>query len=349
MKPRSNQPKKHHYVPCVLLSRFGDGEGRNTLIWVWDKQTGKVRRTSVNDAAHEKHLYRVPREDCALIADLPGMRSLPEEYQGELGWEHMFADIEGIFGTLLDSMSENLRIPERGSDDWRFLLHTFFLLSARTPAKMEEARVVGELTLNMFAQLEVNRSDDPEREAPRYEMPFRENSHILLAHTLLSMEPVVALLAERNWSLRVVNDPANFILTDYPVSYSFARPSRNEFDSAAPATKNTLATLPLSRNMLLVGEFEVPSGMRMGDARWVGYQNNLAFTLAERFLFTREDRFDCLTDFERLPAYASIYGSEERLVTITPELFRSMHEKGALEKPVRMTVNGQLPQDYRLS
>jgi hypothetical protein len=40
-KPKD--PKKHHYVPCVLLSRFGEGTGRDALIYVWDKQTGKVR------------------------------------------------------------------------------------------------------------------------------------------------------------------------------------------------------------------------------------------------------------------------------------------------------------------
>jgi hypothetical protein len=52
-----------------LLSRFGEGDGRKALIYVWDKQTGNVRRTTANDAAHENNLYTIPEEDCAVLAE----------------------------------------------------------------------------------------------------------------------------------------------------------------------------------------------------------------------------------------------------------------------------------------
>lgn len=351
MPKKPNDPKRHHYVPCVLLSRFGEGEGRDALIYVWDKQTGKVRRTNANDAAHENNLHRIPDEDYALIADSPNMRSLPERYQGVLGTEYLFADIEGMLGELLTKMTTRLHMPERGSEDWLFLLYAFVHLWVRTPAKMEEVRVMMELDMNMLAQLEVNRSDNPDREAPLYELPYKENRHILLANSMLHMQPLVEVLAQRHWSL--LSAPlgtTDFILTDYPVAYSFARGTVTEFDVAAPAVKNTLATLPLARNLLLVGEYETPSGVRLANDRWVGYHNNIAFTKAERFLFTHQEHFVCLTDFiERRTAYPSVNGTAEQLVTITPDIFQKMHEQGAMQKPVRMTVNGQLPQDFRLT
>jgi hypothetical protein len=48
-------PKRHHYLPQRYLSGFANAEGR---IWVFDRQTGKLRRDTPLNTGVETRLYR---------------------------------------------------------------------------------------------------------------------------------------------------------------------------------------------------------------------------------------------------------------------------------------------------
>lgn len=49
-------PKLHHYVPRFHLRRFADADGR---LWAWDKQTGRIFKTSPTGVAAETQFYRL--------------------------------------------------------------------------------------------------------------------------------------------------------------------------------------------------------------------------------------------------------------------------------------------------
>jgi hypothetical protein len=52
-----NEPKLHHYVPRFYLKHFLDKKQR---LWVYDKNTDKVFKTTPNSIAAETQFYRIP-------------------------------------------------------------------------------------------------------------------------------------------------------------------------------------------------------------------------------------------------------------------------------------------------
>jgi len=43
-----NQPWRHHYLPCMLLSRFGEGKGRKAKVWMWDNSNSNSTSAKVS-------------------------------------------------------------------------------------------------------------------------------------------------------------------------------------------------------------------------------------------------------------------------------------------------------------
>ena len=154
MAKRSHgESRKHHFVPCALLSKFGDGAGRDALVWVWDKATGSVWRSKVEAIAVQNDLYTLPPE--LELPDLPEW--FPDKYEGPQGLEKNFADIEGILGALIDRAARTLEVFEAGSDVLDFVLRTLVLLEFRTPSHLETARQQMELVANLAAEIDANR------------------------------------------------------------------------------------------------------------------------------------------------------------------------------------------------
>ncbi|MGB1563063.1 MAG: DUF4238 domain-containing protein [Sinimarinibacterium flocculans] len=54
---RMNEPKLHHYVPRFYLRHFLDAEDQ---LWIYDKNTDKVFKTTPDRIAAETHFYRLP-------------------------------------------------------------------------------------------------------------------------------------------------------------------------------------------------------------------------------------------------------------------------------------------------
>lgn len=198
--------------------------------------------------------------------------------------------------------------------------------------------------MNLMAEVNFPEFTDEQRVS----VPFKTNRPQLLATVLQHLPDVMEFMLERHWSLRISRDD-DYILTDFPVQHVFARKPLQRWDVPAPAVRNTMAMFPLTRSLLLVGEYEVSSGVRLADARWVGFHNTNALGHAERFLFTFEDKFTMLANERGLPAYTAIYSSDERLFTMTPQWFAQEVKAGRISKPQRMTINGVAPEDYRLN
>ncbi len=59
-KPKPTK-KRHHQIPQLYLRRFTSPETGE--IWTYDKQTGDVRPSSVENTAYETHLYSITSDD----------------------------------------------------------------------------------------------------------------------------------------------------------------------------------------------------------------------------------------------------------------------------------------------
>jgi hypothetical protein len=327
----------------MLLSQFGEGDGRESKVWVWDKQSGDVRRATAASVAYQNDLYTIPKEHIESL-DPAEVENLPPELRGEYAVEAMFGMMEGSLANIIAVLKATLTVPPEGSDALTELLTAMTLFDMRTPARMEESRQMMEAVMNMIA--EMNFPDLTNEQ--RVSLPFKTNRPQLLASVLQHLPELVEILRGRRWSLQYTT-ARDYILTDYPVQYVFARPPKQRWDIPAPAVENTIAMFPLTKDILLMGEYELPSGVRLGDSRWVGFHNTNALGHAERYLFTFADDFVMLSNERGLPAYASVYNSDERLFTMTPALFKQEVEAGRIAKPQRMTINGVAPEDYRLN
>lgn len=343
-----NRPKKHHYLPCMLLSRFGEGDGRKAQVWMWDKKTGAVRRVRVEDVGFQKNLYRLPSEVLEKLTD-EDRETLPEGWDDEVAFERMFGFVENDLAKILDLMNESKTVPPEGTPALDNLIVALVLFDLRTPAKMEEARVLTETTVNLIAKdmMDLDPSWQGKTFSP-VSVPFKTNSHKLLGLALAAgYEPLVTLMRERKWSMMVAAC-GDFAIADHPVNITFARPHDGEFTHAAPAVPETIVMFPVADDTLVVGEFEMSSGVYEADERWVGYQNTVALGNAERYLFTRKDSFPMLTDGKNLPAYEAVYESDEQVFTMTPELFAKAVKDGRIRSPRRIFING-VPADVLLA
>jgi hypothetical protein len=227
---KTKQPtRRMHYLPCVLLSRFGEGVGREAVVWVWDKDTGKVRRSRVEAEGYQNDLYLLPREAVEAIKDQP----VPPRYKEAHGWEEMFQAVETSFSRLLDSITSSAHLPDKGSAEMWELLHAILLMSARTPARMSEIRSLTELLYNQVAKIE-----DPHDSDLQIEVPFKQNRHIFLGQAMRSIEPLYEVIKGMGWSLRVTLG-TEYVIGDYPLRWVFARSPDSEFDSPVPKPEST--------------------------------------------------------------------------------------------------------------
>src|ERR1700677_1668833 len=90
--PVANVPRRHHYVPRLLLKRFADSSGN---LWTYDTELKKFWQNSPASAAFEKNFYSLgmnsPAPDHSKIenflaefVDAPGDSSIEQLLQREM-------------------------------------------------------------------------------------------------------------------------------------------------------------------------------------------------------------------------------------------------------------------------
>ena len=109
MVPTSNSSTNQHYVPQLLLRGFGKSK-RKQQVYVFDKQTEKVLRSSVRNVANERVFYDLdedgdpPRLDrwlrqleeqtAPIIRSLRSQRALSQLQQTERLWIAAFIAVQ---------------------------------------------------------------------------------------------------------------------------------------------------------------------------------------------------------------------------------------------------------------
>lgn len=332
----ANETVRQHYVPCALLSRFGNGEGRESVVYVWDKFTGRQWESAVRSIAVQNDLYTLPQD--AVDAFSPPAW-YPEKYQGARGLEAMFADMEGILAQVLDAVERKLGLPPAGTVELEHLVRMLVLLELRNPAHIETNRQTAQLLYNMSALCEANRNGTSSEGLPDFMMPFDENKHILLAQSLLHWDDIVEAHRIRKWSLWY-SDSDDVIIGDCPTCRCFARRPKQPLDSPAPAVPNSLYVLPLGSRLLMTGDDGLSCGTRIADTKTVAYCNNLAVDSAERFVYSRGAAFPLLWYEGDKFAYQAITSREAVILRIDAESFASLVKDGVFKKPRRWGVHG---------
>jgi hypothetical protein len=330
------QTKGMHFLPCVMLSRFGEGLGRDAIVWVWDKATGKTWRSKVAATARVNQLYRLPRKAVEL---LDGQQQLPPRHKGALAWERIFEDIEGNLGPILDRIISTARLPAASSQEMFDLLHAIIICDSRTPARMKEIGRLVEVLLNRGE--EIVKGVDPRALdgdlTPHVDVPFDENRHLFLARSTALLEPYYKTISAMGWSLRVSLD-GEYVICDYPFRWVFARTPEHDWDSPAPRVPNSMGMFPLSKTLLLTGESTVRGEVRLAGREWVAYHNTDAVLDAERWVYSHSDSFPVMWPPPIAPAYKAIYDDHRQVMDMTRGFFAQLAANGGLPAPSRFEL-----------
>jgi len=335
--------KRHHYIPCMLLSRFGEGSGRDAKVWVFDKSTGDIRHQKVQNVAYEKFLYRVP----ASVVEKDAALGLPKHMLHVDGMEDVFQLQEDVANGILDAMEAKARLPEDA--EMEFLLWFVLMLESRNPEQLERIRQIDELTLNAHARVAAH--NDPTLfggRAPDIAMPFDENRHILVGHALKLSEDLLPYMRARKWTLRVSTSMrGGLVCGDVPLNISLTVPRRGFHHNPAHAVNRTMVSVPLSSSLLLTGEFEGKGGVAAADERWVGYANAVAFSRAERFVYSRSRDFPIML----LPSLVPVRDAVNGIFPVIPfdaEGFSAKAKDGRFKRPRQLVNPDALPQIDRI-
>ena len=126
-----NNPKRHHYIPQMLLRRFADDSGK--LYW-YNKNEGTVKYSSPKNVFLEKNLYSLNRLD-------------GENSKYEI--ERQLALLEGDISDLLDEITSCIQYeqtPILAREAKINLLCFLVALSRRTPKAREVILALGQIT-----------------------------------------------------------------------------------------------------------------------------------------------------------------------------------------------------------
>ena len=296
------EPRKHHYVPQFYLAGFTKTGEKCGTLWVFDKHKLKQWESSPKDAAAIRDYNAVD-----VAQDLP--RSAAENAIGK---------IENLCAPVLYSIIESRRLPT--GKDFDIFLNFVALMFARV--------LHVRTTLNNFADelakkvnwyyfgapngkehlrdvsAKLGRDMTDEEYAGMAEMHQKDaytvtlDKNTLLGITLDIGEQLVPILAQRQWSLYIVDDAApDLITSDLPVRLMWAA-SDPGFLSPGFGTLNTRLSFPLSRRILAVSSFEGQPDIDAMPADLVMDWNGLALAAGSQ-AYSSEEEFVCtLPDLE---------------------------------------------------
>ena len=126
---QGNDPKKHHYIPVVLLKNFRDANG-----FIWMTYGDKPFRMKPESAFYRKHLYTKSEFD--KVQNGTGVPAFFETVSRSYEYEHRLSEIESDAAPAIRETIEQARRGNflRLSEDLEDPLKRFiFAIARRTP------------------------------------------------------------------------------------------------------------------------------------------------------------------------------------------------------------------------
>ena len=274
----ANQPKGHHYVPAFHLAGFTLGGTQDGDLFILDQQQRKKWKNTPRRTARENNFYRVDVEN----AD-------------PMGIERVLADVEGKCATVVREIIQTQKIPA-DKEQFEVMLNFVAIAAVRVPIiRQTQSEFINKVTkevvrlgflgtegANLLRKLSESGGKPLTDEEIKQIQQGIENDHFTYNldqnwHIQTMIEAVGALLpalGKRNWGVWTVADDApDLVCSDRPVTLTPTEP----FPPLLPpafGTLKTLLTLPLTRRVLLVSQFEpLPNDSYIMDEEDVALMN----------------------------------------------------------------------------
>ncbi len=297
-KKKSNQAKRHHYIPRFYLNGFTQEDGS---LWMFDLKMGKKSKVHPKNVAWQKDFYRVK------------VATGEEDI-----FEKEFAKIEKDSAEVIKRVVSEKVLPTTDSEDYIILMKFIALLRVRTPKPWEASdKFTKEVLRTMIAVMtqseeiweaqkrslqregvdvsSLTRGQMQEvADEDKYEIEVPKEEYLSTLFDQLNV--LIPVLAKRNWSLVFpYNKNYNFICSDFPVVINWTVPMP-PIRKPGFGLANTCVLVPLAKQMLMIGSFELPRLTFRVLPSFVALVNRLIANAADRFLFLPDEDFIWLKD-----------------------------------------------------
>ncbi len=282
-------PKKHHYVPKVLLKHFTTGT-KDTHIWAFDIAKLTRFHPNIKDAAAQSNYYRVTNDH---DPDLD-----------PLVLEKLFgSEIESPAGPVLQQLIATSKIPKHKIPQEIATLMAASM--ARVPRTIDG---LNELNSRLLRRVLWYYAHDPRRasqmadHAPSLDtstlqkllehdaLEISLERNFILQQAMIGFPNALQAIQSRNWCLATSDTDDHFILSDCPFVVSWSKPTPGPYPPAL-GLSNTTATFPISPKHVLIGTFEPLPANLVAPPEDVANINARTASYATRFLFAHEDDF----------------------------------------------------------
>jgi hypothetical protein len=291
--PRSVS-RRHHIVPAFYLASFTDSGLRDGYVTVTNFERYRIHRGRPDAVGFRNNYNTLESED----ADPDGL-------------EQAFADVEASAAPALKRIVSGESSLE--GDDLSAVLPLLAIQVARSPAHRNSImhftsdisqRMLEMVTANpgVFASyaermrkqgVELGDFDSMHHHVRESQVRIRDNDWVK-AMSIESLEVVVDSLGSRNWGLLTVSpeSPFRFLTSDHPLKLKWTDPEL----VAGPyppgfAMASTRVTFPLAPTAMLVGEFDVPTGLRMEIDEAMAARLNTLTIIGSRELYSVDEDF----------------------------------------------------------
>lgn len=305
---KGNIPVKHHYIPQFFLSNFTETGNKDSQLWVTDQKQCKQWKSSISTAAYQNKLYSLEGNTEGTLNEIDAI-------------EKAFSKVESMAAPVIQEILKTERLPTE--DGFNILINFIALMASRTPTMIEHRTKpiieINEIILDMYLskkerwQSLTSRMVTEGKLSPksleetnydkmrdffyskRYTMDINQNYKI--KQLLDSVDILIPLLAQRKWSLFISKDITTtfpqlggFICSDNPMALVSLDPLP-PFYSPGFGMPRTEVTMPLSKNVAIVGRFEGKENVSIISVRGMASMNSRTGMYADRFLYHSDKNF----------------------------------------------------------
>ncbi|MCH7638301.1 MAG: DUF4238 domain-containing protein [Bacteroidetes bacterium] len=294
------ESRRHHFVPQFFLKRFGRVVDGNTQLYAIDLKEGNRFKSGTRGLAVKKDFHRVEFGDIA-----------PDYVENEL------SKIEGRVASVFREIDQSRLLPHLESENYAFLMTFIALLGVKHPAVRKqyeeflrrEDQALNELIVstpevwaNVVSRMRRDGYVDPVLpydEMRQFVMEGENETRFVPGDSLLrelqGVDKIAPILGQRNWHLLEADPTASHLIcSDRPVSLL-----PNQFGVSLQAygfgTPGTDLISPIGSKMVMVGRMEEGLSDGQLDKQGVAAINSKTVRTCDRFVYSAEETFSCLT------------------------------------------------------
>lgn len=288
--------RRHHYVPqCYLNGFVADRE--KPKLFVVDLETRRSFETAPANVAAERDFHTIDLDGHAPDALENAFSAF--ETQLDLALKRITAarsianekDRALIFELIALMATKNPRLRQQMADvranAAKMIMDLATSTKERWEAQVRAAKRDGFLAADAPADYERMR-EFIERDEYTIETPTMEHLRIELSVA----ETLMPHIADRHWLLFSAPAESSFITSDHPVGLMWSKPSeRGHLPPPGFGLTETLVVFPLSKELAMIGAFEMYDEERHADELRVAEINGSVFLNSTRQVYSRDSSF----------------------------------------------------------